>query len=50
MEIDLQSVVEQLLEEVKRLTFENAALRSLIGNQTEENSEVTEAAGDDGES
>jgi hypothetical protein len=44
MDIDPQHVINQLLEEVKRLTLENAALRALV-----ETSGITEAE-DDGES
>jgi hypothetical protein len=43
MEIDPQHVINQLLEEVKRLTLENAALRALVEasgiNEAEDNGE-----------
>ncbi len=44
MDVDPQNVIENLLEEVKRLTLENAALRSALTQLATEEPEV-DAAG-----
>jgi hypothetical protein len=40
MQIDPEFVIAQLLEDVKRLTFENAALRAMIENPPQETAEA----------
>jgi regulator of replication initiation timing len=45
MDINPQDIIDQLLEEVKRLTLENAALRAVLGQQHTEDTPEADAAG-----